>query len=376
MSEAKITDEQLKEEISNGLTSSQISNKYNMSIRRVQRRRNQLAAKGWSPEHDMTREVPDGFRVKGVSSYYNKHGKLTGQWVKSQIDHERQLEIMQEVVNSLCEDIKPVEPVKLKAQSSNDLLNCYIITDYHLGMMAWHEETRDEDWDLEIAEDLLYKWFEAAIMTSPNSEVGIFAQLADFMHWDGMIAQTPTSKHPLDADTRFQKLIRVAIRAIRKIINLLLQKHKKVVLIQPGGNHDIASTPWLREMFYVLYENEPRVEVDRTPNLYSCYEHGLTSLFFHHGHRKKITSLDETFAATFREVFGRTKYSYGHTGHYHYDQLFESSLMTIERHRTLASNDAYSSESGYVSGRSAKCITYHKNYGEVSRLIITPEMLK
>ena len=376
MSQQKITDEQLIEELNNGLTNQKIATKYNMAKRNVEKRRARLARKGFSPEHDMTRIVPDGYTVKGVSSYYNKEGELSGQWVKSNIDNERQIEIMRSIVEEMCKEIPAEKPVKPSPRQSNDLLNCYIITDYHLGMMAWHEETRDEDWDIDIAENMIYSWFESAIKTSPESEIGVFAQLADFMHWDGMIPETPTNKNVLDADTRFQMLVRVAIRVIRRIISLLLKKHKTVILIQPGGNHDPASTPWLREMFYALYENEPRVEVDRNPNLYSCYEHGDTSLFFHHGHKKKIQNLDVAFASIYREIFGRTKYSYGHTGHYHHDQVFESNLMTIERHRTLASPDAYAAEHGFISGRSAKVITYHKCFGEVSRVTITPEMLK
>ena len=41
------------------------------------------ALRGHAPEYDMTRVVPDGFRVKGVSTYYDKDGKTRGQWVKS-----------------------------------------------------------------------------------------------------------------------------------------------------------------------------------------------------------------------------------------------------------------------------------------------------
>jgi hypothetical protein len=49
--------------------------------------------------------------------------------------------------------------------------------------------------------------------------------------------------------------------------------------------------------------------------------------------------------------------------------------MTVERHRTLAPADAYASKSGYISGRDAKVITYSKRFGEVSRLIINPDMV-
>src|SRR5690606_39279255 len=58
------------------------------------------ARAGYSPSHDMTRTVPDGYKVKGVSTYYNKDGKPTGQWVKSTADEQRQRELMQAAFRS------------------------------------------------------------------------------------------------------------------------------------------------------------------------------------------------------------------------------------------------------------------------------------
>ena len=142
------------------------------------------------------------------------------------------------------------------------------------------------------------------------------------------------------------------------------------------ANHDPASEAWLREMFAVFYENEPRVTVDTTADTYYCYEHGLTSLFFHHGHKRKPANIDTVFAAKFREVFGRTKYSYAHMGHLHSIDVKETNLMLVEQHRTLAAPDAYASRGGWISGRDAKVITYHKDYGKVAESVISIDMLK
>src|SRR5678810_501935 len=49
---------------------------------------------GYSPENGMTHEVPTPFVVKGVSSYYNKDGELSGQWVKSKLDESRAQEVI------------------------------------------------------------------------------------------------------------------------------------------------------------------------------------------------------------------------------------------------------------------------------------------
>ena len=48
--------------------------------------------------------------------------------------------------------------------------------------------------------------------------------------------------------------------------------------------------------------------------------------------------------------------------------------MIVERHRTLAAADAYAAKGGWLSGREAKVITYSKEYGEVFRITINPEM--
>lgn len=312
-----------------GCSHNAVSQAYNIARRNA-------AKHGYSPEHDMTKSVPDGFMLKGTSTLYDDNGNQKLQWVKSTVDQERQAEIMRETIAALCEEIKPAPPIKAEKLSRNsDLLNQYTITDYHFGMKAWAEET-GADWDLDIAEETLTKWFQQAIATSPNSENAIFAQIGDFLHWDGLDAVTPTHGHILDADTRFQKMVRVIIRTLRAVIAMLLKKHKHVTVLMAEGNHDLASSVWLREMLAALYENEPRITVNVSADVYYCHEFGQTSLYYHHGHKKKMGAIDTVFVAKFREIYGRTKYHYGHSGHLHHDIVNETNLMKLEQHRTLA----------------------------------------
>ena len=285
-----------------------------------------------------------------------------------------QQEKFQAFLDGLKDQLKPTEPTKLKTKGNKNLCNQYTLTDYHLGMMAWHEETGD-DWDLSIAEDVLIKFFKAGIKTSPKADECIFAQIGDFLHWDGFEALTPANRHILDADTRFPKLVRTAIRVIRQIISELLKKYKKVTIIMAEGNHDPASSVWLREMLAAFYENEARVNVDTNPDPYYCYTFGKNCLFYHHGHKKTIKTVESAFVGKFKKEFGKSDFVYGHLGHLHHLQK-ESNLMVLEQHRTLASKDAYASRGGYLSGRDSKVITYHKKYGEVGRQTISIEMLK
>ena len=321
-------------------------------------------------------EAPDGFKVTGKSTLIDRRtGETVLEWVKISRDAERQRELMEAAIAALASEIPRAEPVQAPEWTNAALANCYVITDYHLGMYAWPEET-GAAWDSQIAEDLLVAWFAAAIRSAPDAEVGIFAQLGDLLHYDSLEAVTPTSRHLLDADTRFQLMVRVAIRVIRRVIRMLLEKHQRVHVIMAEGNHDMASSAWLREMLAALYDDEPRVTVDRSADPYYCFEWGQTSLFFHHGHKRKPTNIADVFAAKFRDVFGRTKYSYAHVGHLHHAEIKETNLMVVEQHRTLAAPDAHASRGGWISGRDASVITYHRDYGYVGRVVISPEMVK
>lgn len=309
-----------------------------------------------------------------VSFTTNPFGE--GAWVKYDLPAQERLNALKVAVDALKEEIEPAAAITLSTDTFNaNLINQYTLTDYHLGMMAWGEESGD-NWDLKIAERVLVNFFKTAIEQSPNAKECVFAQIGDFLHWDGLDAVTPAHKHLLDADTRFSKLVRVAIRVLRNIISMLLEKYETVTLITAEGNHDPASSIWLREVLSAFYENETRLKIDNNPDPYYCVSFGDVCLFYHHGHKRNIKSLDSVFVSKFKKEFGKSKYVYAHTGHFHNDLKTESNLMILEQHRTLAAKDAYASRGGYCSDRDSKVITYHKHFGEVKRATFNINMLK
>jgi hypothetical protein len=342
----------------------------------IQNIKAKAARQGYAPEHDMIRTAPDGFHVKGASTYYKQTETTPAQWVKTNIDYERQQELMREFIAGMCEEIPQTPAIEHSGKVCNsDLLNCYVITDYHLGALSWAPET-GADWDLEIAEATLVEWFRQAMAYSPDSETAVFAQISDFLHFDSFDAVTPASKHLLDASGRFPNLVRVAIRVLRQVIAMLLTKHKKVHLIMADANHDPTSQVWIREFFSVMYELDPRITVDTSPSPYNAYEFGKVALFTHHGHKRKPGNVSDVFVAQFRELYGRTKYAYAHMGHMHHTDIKENNLMVVKQHRTLAAPDAYSARGGYISGRDASVILYHRNFGQLGEVTVTYDMVK
>ena len=372
----KITDEQLTECLNTGMTIQQISDKYGISTRNVSIRKARLAKKGVGHGGDVTRLVPDGYKIKGTSTLTDEFGNTKLQWVKTDTDAERQYELMKAAVEGLCADIPPAAPVSApKKKQNSNLLNLYTLSDFHLGMLAWADETGD-DWDMNIAEDLFVRWFDAAFQQAPDAATGVINLLGDFAHFDSLDAVTPASGHVLDADTRYQKLVRYMIRMVRRVISMALVKHKLVKLVIVQGNHDESGMIWLAEMFHTLYGNEPRVQVDTSADVYKMIQHGKTTLFFHHGHKCRFDTIEPVMIAKFRKAFGDSDYSYAHVGHLHHQKIVESRNMVVEQHRTLAAKDAYASRGGWMSKRSANVITYSADFGEVGRITISPEMLQ
>lgn len=314
-------------------------------------------------------------RVTQTSTLYDRDGNVAMQWVKTAPEPVINTADLEEAARAaFLESLPRVEPSRVFPTMVNpDLCNVYTITDYHMGMLAWHREG-GADWDTNIASDLLPKAFSALVHNSMPAKTCIINQLGDFLHSDGLLPVTPTSGHILDQDGRFQRIVSRTIKVLRTLISIALAKHNHVHVIMAEGNHDMASSIWLREMFRVVYENEPRVTIDNSALPYYVYQHGKTMLAFHHGHLKKINNLASVFAAQFPKIWGETTCRYAHTGHYHHLRVLEDAGMTVTQHRTLAAKDAYSSRGGYFAERKLDAITYHTEWGEVASNCVSAEM--
>ena len=340
----------------------------------IKRLKVQAARAGKGPEYGTPGAVPPGYALKGTSQLVDDTtGETRMTWYKTDADKQAAIEAVVGAIESACEGIKPRPPIKAPRRANVDVCSVYNITDYHIGMYAWRDETGD-DWDTHIAESLLVQAFEEMILTAPDSELGIFAQMGDFLHWDGLLALTPASKHVLDADTRFDRLAEVAIRVSIQIVEMLLVKHKRVLVITAEGNHDEAGSVWLRKVLKFYFAKNKRVEVDDTPFPYYATLWGHTMIAWHHGHKKAHKALPGLFASEprYREMWGQAKYTWIFDGHYHRGELEEDNGARTERLPTLAARDAYAARGGWVSWRATPRIDFHKTRGELSRYWFTP----
>lgn len=343
------------------------------AIKRVERK---AAIHGFSPQHDLSRPVAPGQILRGASTLYRRgEPEPVLQWVKSSADADQRDAIIRESIAALMDDVPKQAPVCAPKSTNADLCNVYTLTDCHVGMRAWGKET-GSDWDLAIAEKVLCGAFDHMIQSSPAADKCVIAQLGDFLHFDSLEAVTPSSKHLLDADSRYSKVIRVAVRVLRYIVNAALATHQTVILLIAEGNHDMSGSVWLRQMFELLYEQEKRVQVIDSELPYYAIQHGNCMIGWHHGHLKKPDQLPGMFAAQFAVMWGATTKRHIHVGHLHHVYEREHSGVTVIQHPTLSSRDAYAARGGWISERQVTSITYHRTFGNVARNTVTPEMLE
>lgn len=376
MATAKITNEQLREELENGMTNKAIAEKYGMNIRNVQLRRSKLAKSGeLHGNPGIKKLVPDGYMVKGTSTMIDAEGNEKIRWVKTSIDNERLEVLMEQAREAFCSDLPKADSVNHSGNEVNsELMTLYPIFDIHIGMMA-HRHESGENYDTNTAEKLMGSYFDHAISVSPASEKAVILVGGDFLHSDGLEAVTPASGHCLDQDSRYAKLVYVAIRSIRGAVEKMLKKHKEVEIQIIEGNHDQSGMIWLRAAMAAFYERESRVFVDTSPAIMHKTRFGSTLLGYTHGHTmKKAEGRLAAMATDYRKDFGECEFVYCHSGHFHHATVTECTLGIDEVHPALASKDAYAARGGWRSYRQAAAIVYHKNFGEVGRHIYRPGM--
>jgi hypothetical protein len=347
--------------------------------RSLQCARATAAKRGWSPAHDMTHTVPDGFNVKGVSTLYNGDGEVAAQWVKSNVDDERRIELAREFIAGLAEGVRGLaKPVKINRKNfEREILCAYGAGDPHFGMRAWSEETGGANFDLTIASDEFKAAVSHLIELAPAAENAIFIDVGDTTHADSRKNATPQSGHLLDTDSRYQKVVRTTAGIYRFVIDALLRKHQTVDVIVAPGNHSPDTAGWLSFCLSLVYENEPRVRVNLSPSYYLYHRFGNVLLGVTHGDKAaKFRDLAEIMAADRAKDWGETKHRYWFTGHIHHEKEQEFRGCVVRSLNTLAPADSWNAEQGYRSRRQMTRFDMHAEHGEVGRGVFNVGMVK
>jgi hypothetical protein len=329
--------------------------------------RKKAAKQGFAPDNDMTRPVPDGFVVSGVSTYYNEDGLPTGQWVKSKLSEEDRLIAMREAIDEMMADYKGVaKPTKMPKSSTDDIVVAIPMGDPHIGMYAWSEES-GEDFDINIAREDLLSAANQLVRATPPASTCLIINLGDFFHADNMSNTTSRSGHSLDVDTRWAKVLKLGCMLMVDVVKLALKKHPKVEVINAIGNHDDHSSVMLAAFMDAYFSDEPRVTIQPTTSKFHYFAFGKNLIGVTHGDTVKHADLGSLMATDKAEEWGASEHRYWYCGHIHNSRKMELRGCTVESFRTLAAKDAWHAGKGYRAGRDMNAIVLHKDFGEIAR---------
>lgn len=334
------------------------------------------ARQGWAPEHDMTHPVAPGFAVSGLSTYYKATPTTPAQWVKASPERQALQAALEAFADDLSERVKPAKPVKCPTPKDQDMLSAYVVGDAHIGAYAYAPETGIEDFDTNIATNDLRGAFNFLVEASPPSDVGMLVNVGDFLHANDSTSQTKESKHLLDTDGRFTKVMDRAVDVFGHAIERMLRKHRQVWIVNARGNHDPDASPWLNKVVEAYWRQEPRVTVLSNASKFIYVEWGKVLIGVHHGDRVKRQQLYEAMTRDKREAWGRVKFSYFWTGHIHHHSAEEIGGCLFESFNTLAAPDAWHAGMGYGANREMQQITLHKDFGIVARNVCGLEMAR
>jgi hypothetical protein len=324
------------------------------------------AQHGYSPAHDMTRTVPDGFKVKGVSSLY-VDGKLSSQWVKSTADDARRQAMLEEAIAVLSQEVKGLAPIVTGPKHAQDDLLCAIpVGDPHFGLYVWAQEC-GADFDTDIARKLSIAAADRLIASVPHCSVGLLLLLGDITHANDQTNATPGHKHQLDVDSRFVRVIAITVETWRHIILRMKEKFGRVIVKLLPGNHDPQAVWALAYTLNAYFSSDPDIEVDLGPSKFWYLLFGKVLIGSTHGDTVKPEKLPAIMAADKPQEWGAARHRYWYTGHIHSKNAIEFPGVQWESFRTLAPSDSYASAYGYRSGRDMVAIVHHREHGEVER---------
>jgi hypothetical protein len=283
------------------------------------------------------------------------------------IDEAEQADFMDRLRDAF-EGMQPAEPVQAPEVVHGDLLTVYPLMDVHFGMLAWGKETGADDYDMPHAtNDMRHAFAKIAALTPPSAEAVLIVG-GDFFHADDNRAETPTSKHKLDVDSRQFRVLDAGVALIAEVVERLLGKHGRVTIRVLRGNHDEHAHMVLTFALAERYRAEPRIEVEKTPRDLFMRQWGRTLIAAHHGDRAKPERLT-LYLSDVCPFWSATRHRYCLTGHIHHDSAKDVGPLRWESLRAFAPPDAYAAGMGFASRRALQALTFHNVDGLVLRAI-------
>ena len=316
----------------------------------------------------------DGFKLERQTVQRDNQGNIQRTWDKIKATDLRNGEFI-EHIKEVFETYKGKFPkVKAPKKTHDDLMTMYPMGDPHIGMLA-HKDITGKNFDTKIAEKNLVTAMSHLVHQAPKSKYCVILNLGDFFHTDDSSNRTKRSGNQLDVDGRWGKIYQIGLNIMIQLVQLALEKHEIVDVRNVIGNHDEHTAQTLSVALAAFFHGNSRVSIDTSGRHFWYHRFGNNLFGSTHGDMCKPNDLPLIMANDRQEDWGACDFRYWHTGHIHHDHVKDYVGCRWESHRTLAYQDSWHNSAGYRSQQDMKAITYHKKYGEVSRLTINVKQI-
>jgi hypothetical protein len=290
-----------------------------------------------------------------------------------------EMRVMESVVESMCERVKGKGSVKMRREKKTDsdkILAELDIYDPHVGMYAAEKYTRESNYTCDIAAAQMVKAAENITRRFDRPHEIVVVYGGDMMHIDHRDNKTSSSasNHVLDADTRFDRVVRYLDEACTSVVEIAASRARRVRIVVTPGNHDWHSCVWLARVMRAYYHNSPNVTVDLQVSPRKSLVWGDNLLVWTHGDKIRPAKWPMIIAAEFAKQWGKTSHRYLMLGHVHHKHAIapvvvdEQAGLDVQYLAALCPSDAWHVENGYVgTQRGASGFEYHKKAGRISQ---------
>lgn len=277
------------------------------------------------------------------------------------------LDSIEDALQEMCECVAGKAPkVRAPRNISSDLLSVYNIGDMHFGQLSWGEET-GVDFDLSIACKDLLNGMSDLIARSERAETAIILNLGDAIHFHDDTHTTKGHKNPLDADGRVDKVFRITVHVLNTLVEMALQKHKKVIVRNVRGNHDEELSMAIRYQMHAWWRNEKRVTIEMHPSEFWYYQFGRVMLMATHGHTCKPADMISIMSARQPVMWGQTYCRRALHGHFHSRSTIPCRGGKVYGVENMSPNDAWHDGKGYTSELECTLIEFHRSGKEIGQ---------
>lgn len=312
--------------------------------------------------------IPNGHRLSGISTLVDETGAVRAQWIKTSANQNKvdPIDVLRAAFGET--GVPRAERVPGPLSTDEDILAVIAHGDPHLGQLSWKEDA-GVNHDLAIAERHLMSAARHLIDIAPKAARCLLIWIGDNTHSDGQ-NNTTTKGTRVDVDGRTTKMLGVAIRSFKAEVYMCLEKFGAVHGIIERGNHDELLSAVIAMAVAQHFEDDPRVTIDVSPEMFHYYRFGQNLIGTHHGDKAKPMDLLGVMACDRAKDWGETTHRRWYCGHIHHEVVKEVPGVTVEYLRTLAPSDAWHRGQGYRAGRDLRLDVFHREYGLINRSIV------